>query len=346
MTAQGTGEQFVGAAEQPPLPAIDDQEAAGLEAAVRAIARGTPTTLDPCLVVDSPVQQVEGTRTRARVHFIRKDGNGRVMVNALADKLACRIVEYCIPRSRIDDAYEYQRTTGDGERVARLYREATTLFSSIANSGEGGELLLFSLLETLLGVPQILSKMSLKTSSQMHYHGVDGVHAMGLEDGRLAVYWGESKLYADVTQAITQCMDSLAPILTHEGEGGPLRDVLLVRDNLDAGSAELTARLAAYFNSDNSRATELEVRGACLVGFSNEDTDEYPDDPRTVAKELAASTYAAMRKWNGHLKKKMVDYSITDFEVEVFLLPFPSVSKFRRSMLLSLGLPVPDDAEV
>jgi hypothetical protein len=38
--------------------------------------------------------------------------------------------------------------------------------------------------------------MSLKTSREMHVHGTDGIHARMEDDGRLALYWGESKLHA------------------------------------------------------------------------------------------------------------------------------------------------------
>ena len=61
----------------------------------------------------------------------------------------------------------------------------------LERSGEGGELPLYLLLEMLLGLPQLLCKMPLKTSAETHLHGVDGVHGKLLPSGDLALYWGE-----------------------------------------------------------------------------------------------------------------------------------------------------------
>ena len=37
-------------------------------------------------------------------------------------------------------------------------------------------MLLYMLVQAFLGLPQLLCKMPLKTSSEMHYHGADGIH--------------------------------------------------------------------------------------------------------------------------------------------------------------------------
>ncbi|WP_223252149.1 Hachiman antiphage defense system protein HamA [Paracoccus mutanolyticus] len=57
------------------------------------------------------------------------------------------------------------------------------MFTDLKSSGEGGELLLYLLTERFLGLPQILCKMSLKTSA--HYHGADGVCRVELMPGAL-----------------------------------------------------------------------------------------------------------------------------------------------------------------
>ena len=312
----------------------DDSAAVPLSAAISAIVRGEPTSLDTCLSTDVSVGQVDGTATISRVHLLKKDGNGRVMMPALADTLACRIVEFCIPRTRIDQAYGYWMEWNDGRRVARLHREAADLFTKLAKSGEGGELLLYTLLETFLGIPQVLCKMSLKTAENMHIHGADGVHAKGLDDGRLAVYWGESKLYGSVSKAIAACMSSLEEILTDVGRH---RDVLLVRDNLHAGDLELTARLIEFFDPESARSTELVVRGACLIGFSTGD-DDYPDCADHITGEVDEALTKAVDGWKRMLKKQVLDRKLARFEIEVFLLPFPSVEDFRAQMLKELGI--------
>jgi len=108
--------------------------------------------------------------------------------------------------------------TGSSQKVVRLHTKARKLFTDLVQSGEGGELLLFALAEKLLRLPQLICKMSLNTNTRMHIHGADGLHA-GVDEktGKLLLYWGESKIFGDVTSAVRDCLKSLAPILLDHG---------------------------------------------------------------------------------------------------------------------------------
>jgi hypothetical protein len=143
---------------------------------IDALARGGPDELDTYLVAVGKAHAVDGTHTTCRCHFLTRDGNDRPRVVALAQRLAAATVDYCIPRSRIDEAAVYFAHTKKTDKLMRLNAEAQHLFTSLEKSGEGGEILLYLLLETVLGLPQLLCKMPLKTSGQMHYHGADGIH--------------------------------------------------------------------------------------------------------------------------------------------------------------------------
>ena len=66
---------------------------------------------------------------------------------------------------------------------ATLSRQARSKFVKNMNTGELGELLLFCFLKTHLKAPKILSKLELKTSTQMYVHGSDGIHFLRLKNG-------------------------------------------------------------------------------------------------------------------------------------------------------------------
>src|SRR3546814_10487872 len=72
------------------------------------------------------------------------------------------------------DAFEFHAA------VSQLNQRALALFKRVRKasnrSGEAGELLLYLLTEWILGAPQIIAKMGLKTNPQMPVHGSDGVH--------------------------------------------------------------------------------------------------------------------------------------------------------------------------
>lgn len=306
-----------------------------LTAAVERMARGTADNLDGLLVSVGEAVTLGGTRATCRCHFVERDGNGRPRLHALAQRLAAGVLDYCIPRSRIAEAAAYLAATGSSHKLVRLAEEARELFTTQQKSGEGGELLLYTLLESVLRIPQILCKMPLKTNTNMHIHGTDGIHAKVLSSGCLALYWGESKLHADVHSAIDDCFDSVAPFLLDSGGGVAERDLLLVRDNLDAGAAEVTEALIRYFSEDTPDAARLEVRAACLVGFS---LDGYPDPFDASGQHVRDQVRDAISRWHDRIGNRIDRHLLHDFELEVFCVPMPSVDEFRAAIRTELGL--------
>ncbi|GMA29577.1 HamA C-terminal domain-containing protein [Arenivirga flava] len=279
-------------------------------------------------------QQVLDTRVRFRVHWLAFDANGRDRTKALANHLYARIIDFCIPRSRILEAQFLDRQEGGNAHLSMLQEEARTLFLNSTKSGEGGELLLFFLLEAELKLPQILCKMDLKTSPEMPIHGVDGVHAGWTDDGKVAVYWGESKLYEDAPAAMSACFKSIAPFLLDDGFGPARKDFLLVRDNLDAGEREISLRLVKYFTDDEPERLDLEIRGACLVGFSHDShVDPFEPDGETLLEEVSSQVDA----WAAGVQTRVKNRKISNFEIEFFCVPLPSAQRLRDAFNEKLG---------
>lgn len=280
--------------------------------------------------------EIEDTRARCHCHFVRSDKHGGPRIEQLAQKLAAQLLDYCIPRSRLQAAFSKREATGSTEEIVRLEQEARSLFTLAENSGEGGEMLLYLLLELELGLPQLLCKMPLKTNTEVHYHGVDGVHGALNDDGELALYWCESKLYAKAGEAIADCFTSLAPFLVEGTTGSASRDVLLLRQNLDTDNAALDAELVGFLVDDDPRSATLEIRGACLIGFSLED---YPNPFNTDGQEVITDVAEQVKKWFAKVRDKVIAAELSDFELEVFCVPFPSVDDFRAALKRQLGLP-------
>lgn len=122
------------------------------------------------------------------------DGNGRVQPYRLAEFMRNAIVDYAIPSSELVEAKARDSRFNSTEAVAELIERVDRSFTDLANTGEGGEMLLFLLTERFLKLRQILSKMDLKTGTRMHYHGADGVLYVGVTaEGTLKLYWGNQK---------------------------------------------------------------------------------------------------------------------------------------------------------
>ncbi|MDK6302244.1 MULTISPECIES: DUF1837 domain-containing protein [Actinomycetes] len=310
---------------------IDEQ--VPLIEAVQRLVRGGWDEVESSLVTYGEPIAVEGTRSIVRCHFLRSDPLGTPRLKTLAQQLANQIVNYCIPRTEIEKARQLSPDRQIPE-ITRLANEASRLFTQTqVKTGEGAELLLYALLEKGLQIPQVLSKMSLKTSTEMQYHGADGVHAKLLDNGDLAVYWGEAKLYESVAKAMTDCMDSIAPYLAgtaHE------QDVFLIRHYADTGNAEVTARLLEYFNDRSLLSANVEMRGACLIGFVHEN---YPSLPREEAS-LKAELDEVLSSWAQSTKTRLENRSLTKHAIEVFFFPMPSVEEFRKAIKTELRIEV------
>lgn len=279
--------------------------------------------------------------TQAMVHcrYLKIDGSHTPRVKGLADRLARELVNYAIPRSDIQVAQANANGPHDTKHFAALYRKANRLFVDLAKTGEGGELLLYLMAETYLQIPQLFCKMPLKTSSQMHYHGADGIH--GTYDpitGTLAMYWGESKLYATPASAIEACLKSLAPFVLPDGSSTApqARDLQLLSDNLDLCDDDLEAALLRYLDPDDPSFNKMTYRGVALVGF---DSASYtPGKPPLTESDLTAALTTATSSWHESASHYIAKHKLAEIGIELFCVPFPSVDAFRTAFLEELGI--------
>ena len=303
------------------------------------LLRATPTSLDAYLGTTAiDVSLLASTNTTVHVRSLLIDGNGKPRFNDLADRMAGEIINYCIPRSEIESARALDEGC-DTKHMANLYRKAARLFAHLKNSGEGGELLLYLLIETYLGIPQMLCKMPLKTSDEMHFHGVDGVHCQFDElTGNLCIYWGESKLHKKMSKAIGECFESLKPFVQPSGgsKSAERRDLELLTDNLDLCDSKLESAILRYLNPDDVKFNQLTYRGAALVGF---DTKVYSIEDGPLSNDsITQAVASAASSWIGSMDTYMKKHDLAEVEIELFCVPFSSVEDFRAAVFGELGL--------
>jgi len=280
--------------------------------------------------------EVDGSNgSRVSVHVVRADGNGRPQIGLLVRSLCNAVIDYCIPRKRIERAHQHYVATGTTTRIAALQTEARRTFTDLALSGEGGELLLFALVEGLLKYPQVLSKMSLKTSARMHVHGMDGLYVSCRgAPPRLRLHFGESKLHRDMRTSINEGVASVREMLHDEGHiGSSRRDFYLLEAHGDLGDVALEEALTAFLDPADSRFMAPEVCAVLLTGY---ELDRYPivklgqPFPETLLEEATT----ALDVLGAAALLRQVD----SFKIDVLCIPFPSVQEFRDAIALELGL--------
>jgi len=282
------------------------------------------------------------TNTEAKVycHCLKLDGNGRPRLKDLTRFVAEKIIDYSIPRSEINQAKKHFEQTGSTTKFVELHKKASKLFTSLQKSGEGGEVLLYILTQEFLQVPQLLCKMPLKTNSQLHYNGADGIHVTYEDDiKKLIILWGESKLYSSMSDGIRECFESIKLFLLDEGGSSAEkeRDIQLITTNIDILDDRLQNELLKYLDKDNALYSQLEYRGICFIGF---DYDQYPNTPNSVTLEkIVDELKTKIDKWVSVVEKNIgLHKNLNKFVIHVFLIPFPSVQAYRDSFLKELGI--------
>ena len=321
----------------PILPA--NENVFDVQAALERTLRGQPTDFAAYLTELQRDVTVEGAKAKLHAYFLPVDANGRFRVERLAEFLCDRVIDYAIPRRLIADAEAKRAATGSTAAFVRLERQARALFTQIANTGEGGELLLFAMAEALFGLTQILCKMSLKTSGAMHYHGSDGVYAEARPDGGLNVYWGESKIYGDPTDAIRECLSSLAPFLVDPDAmtSARERDVLLVNEFANFTDERLVDALRAAFQPDDAHSLQTRHCGIALTAF---DCGAYGGAAAPTLDQIVKAMTAELPRWVRAVGRRVAAENLATFDVHFICVPLPEAEAFRTAFLKQLGAPV------
>lgn len=268
----------------------------------------------------------------------QRDGNGKCRIKGLAEYLSRLVIDYAIPNQEIKEAILKGETEGNSvsSEMVRLQKKALGTFTSIKSSGEGGEVLLFWIINNVFGFPQILSKMSLKTSSEMHYHGVDGVHLHHNPiDNSLELFWGESKLKGKHDGAIRDAFSSLCPILNDlEGtRSAGQRDFHLLTDNLDIEDPVICEFVKKFLDRDSEEFLKLRTGGIFLVGFDDsrlDSADEFESDPEIVD--------GILKKCKKLVQKRVDEHKIEHLPSHVVCVAFPSASEFKKAFVKELGI--------
>ena len=284
---------------------------------------------------------IPDTNSKGYCYCLKVDANGTLRLKDLIDYLDTRIVDYAIPKKEIDEAKNDFNNTGSTRKIIQLKKKAENLFTDLNKTGEGGEILLYILTQDILKLPQLISKMSLKTSPKMHYHGADGIHFQyDSITGNLELYWAEAKMYQDLNAAMVSCFDSLKGfLLDPKGcKSTQERDIDLITSNIhqNINNEAIEDILVEYFDKDKEQSNHLVYKGVCFIGFDYYKYQINTDITKTTA-DIKNAILVEYDKWHNSVGDKIKEHMNLDKkEIHVFLMPFPSVDEFRQYYLQTI----------
>lgn len=308
--------------------AINKEAGFDIDAAFERLLHNHKTNLVDNLVNVKSESEIEGTKTKLNIYHLPKGGNNQIDDISFANALGDRIIDYAIPKEQIEEGFKSK----DSSIFVQLKNKAASLFVrqnkyKNQHTGEVGELLLFVVCEQILKLPQALCKMSIKSDSQVHFHGADGVHFKSNGSGKLNIYWGESKFYQKASDAIRECLKDLAPYLTEDESGKAKRnDIFLMGSNLNTNDPGIQTWVKSRLQSPSDPKAGIQYCGVALVGF---DSNVYPDGDVDIDK-VTSEIIKESEKWKSQASNKIIENNLKSFEIHFFCFPMRSIENLRN----------------
>lgn len=282
-----------------------------------------------CINVVEHDLKLTGIETTARFHYLKFDGNKQPMVKALADTLYAYIIDYCLSAKNRDETLTARQSTLLTKEARSLFRHPEISDDSPDKTGEAGETLLYFLMEAILKAPQVVSKMELKTNHKDEVKGSDGIHARWNKELEVVdFYFGESKLYKKVSDALTSALKSINDfhdIKMYEHEFN------MVTKHFKYADEAVKHEISQLFINGNPGAN-VRVNHACLIGYDYKGYDDVLSEPHSsLIRKFEDELLPNAEDLVILLQKKLDTFEKKYLVFDVFFLPFPSVVDFRNA---------------
>ncbi|HEV7302438.1 MAG TPA: DUF1837 domain-containing protein [Tepidisphaeraceae bacterium] len=262
---------------------------------------------------------IDGVAVCLRFHYLKFDPNGRPKFKDLAECLADHLIEYSFSasrRGRPEKAHHY----------SQLRREAKKLLRKSSMSGEAGEVLLYFLQEAVLGAPQMVSKIDLKTNPNLESHGSDGLHMKWHQaDQVLDIYHGEAKLEKSVSKAMSNAFESMTKFHADELDDHELR---LVTSHYKWADGPLKDAVLRYVDRKQGGG-DCRVNHACLIGYDWKLYKGLSGEVNQIIADFKQAYTLRAPKLRDMLARRFAASNLKQLRFEFFFMPFDSVQTFR-----------------
>lgn len=277
-------------------------------------------------------------------HYLPFQG-AQPRVGELLDQIALYICNFSLSRSEISQVHELVKNASPQAAMLaynKLRDSAADLFikaqKSTNRNGECGELILYLLTEWILKAPQLLAKMSFKTTASMPVHSSDGIHIKFDEkNDQLIFFWGEAKVHKTINGAIGDAVSSISGTLKHSKLK---EDINLVRRFISTTglSAQAQSKIVEYLDPLSDSYNNKKYASTCLIGFNFSAFGQLAgvasaDIEQHFVTELSKELSKAVSSLESLLSKN----GISHHRMEVFFLPLESVSQFRDDWQQRIG---------
>ncbi len=297
-----------------------------------------------------PITVALQAKTNLHVHILRVQ-NGDFDIPSLYRTLKNNSVAYVLSR------LNYQKAVSDAGRLMEIATKVQSQFRAPDDkAGEGGELILYSLLEAHLGAPKLLSKMELKTSSEHYVHGSDGVHLLRTGDNSYQLIFGESKMYGDAgtpgasaKRGIKAAFESVGKVHTAGFDFDTwLVQSELLKEQVDEASLATLAAILLPSTGGGDDAIKKHNAFGIFVGFEIDVTALQFEQMQLeeIESELVRISTEAITAQHDLIRTEVTDRGLGGYPIHLYAVPFTKrgsedarngIEKIRFDLAAQLG---------
>jgi len=294
---------------------------------LRAMLSASRQNYDACIGHVQHQHTVAGVTATTRLHHLKFNANGLPKLEALAKCLVNHAIDYAISARNRPAVMTAQEGARYMQEARKLFRVVAAPAGTADLAGEAGELLLYFLLEAVIGAPQVVAKIELKTNPSLEVNGSDGIHMRWHPtDNLVDVYFGESKMYTDVGAALTNAFDSIEKF---HANGMRAHEYSMVTKFFKGVDDNVKAAVAEVLDTGRPGAG-ARINHACLIGYDWTVTGQTPGQAAAaVEAEFQQQFLAAAPALHQKLQTRFDNCQRKQYGFEVFFLPFTSVQAFR-----------------
>lgn len=297
-----------------------------------------------------PVSLSLQTKTSLHLYVLRVK-NGDFDLSTLYRALKNNSAAYVLSRMN------YRKALDNPAYMMEIAAKVQAQFKSPdPNAGEGGEIILYSLLEGHLGAPKVLSKMEVKTDSEHYVYGSDGVHLLRTADDTYQLIFGESKMYGDAKKpgasakrGIKAAFKSVEEV--HK-EGFDFDTWLvqseLLKEELDDEKLSVLSDILLPSSSGGDDAIKKHNAFGIFVGYEIDISDMATEDMELeeIEAELRKRAEDAITSQHDLIKSQITDRGLGGYPIHLYAVPFTKrntgddvrgIDKVRYDLASQLG---------
>lgn len=266
----------------------------------------------------------QGNSTSINLFIPRFEGRSFDILG-IQDVLMEVVRDFALSRIRIK---KYDR---DG-KLARLTKEARLKFRAYAtNKGELGELLLYTFLEGELGAPQILSKMSLKTTPGDYTKKSDGIHYLKLPNSdRYHLIFGEAKMYKQLSAGFKSALESIA-----DHQSGKEFEKSLISSQIENEFIEESDKVlinTILYPSESEVEIKVSDAFGIFIGFEIDDTEGQTKTEDECEEWLKSEIISTVKSRISTIEGYIEANDLVGKNFYVYLMPFIDLDKTREEI--------------